>query len=66
MRRTFNQKTLNFKNHKKVPKAQEKLNILYLIDSIIKNVGGDYVKIFKKNIVKMFEDTFDVAVSIFI
>lgn len=47
--------------HNEVPKAQEKLNILYLIDSIIKNVGGDYVKLFKKNIVKMFEDSFDVA-----
>ena len=51
------------KSQTKVEKAQQKINFLYLVDSIVKNVGGSYVKLFQKNIVKMFEDTFEVAVS---
>ena len=36
----------------------EKLNLLYLVDSIVKNVGGSYINLFERKIVKMFEETF--------
>ena len=31
---------------------------LYLMDSIIKNVGRDYITLFGRNIIKIFSDTF--------
>uniref|UniRef100_A0A8C9R3S9 Pre-mRNA cleavage complex 2 protein Pcf11 n=1 Tax=Scleropages formosus TaxID=113540 RepID=A0A8C9R3S9_SCLFO len=37
----------------KVPPA-EKLPVLYLVDSIVKNVGGEYLTVFAKNLVTTF------------
>uniref|UniRef100_UPI00358F5D9B pre-mRNA cleavage complex 2 protein Pcf11-like n=1 Tax=Myxine glutinosa TaxID=7769 RepID=UPI00358F5D9B len=37
----------------------EKLPILYLMDSIIKNVGKDYLSLFTQNIVSTFVVTFE-------
>ncbi|GAB0098150.1 hypothetical protein DMENIID0001_138570 [Sergentomyia squamirostris] len=36
-----------------------KLPVLYLIDSIVKNVGGNYVDLFENHIVKMFCGVFE-------
>eukprot|EP00761_Pharyngomonas_kirbyi_P009324 gb/GECH01009340.1/.p1 GENE.gb/GECH01009340.1/~~gb/GECH01009340.1/.p1 ORF type:complete len:379 (+),score=61.93 gb/GECH01009340.1/:1-1137(+) len=37
----------------------EKLPILYLIDSIVKNVGGEYVELFTHNLENVFCDAFE-------
>nr|XP_018670290.1 pre-mRNA cleavage complex 2 protein Pcf11 isoform X3 [Ciona intestinalis] len=39
-------------------KASEKLPILYLLDSIVKNVGENYTPLFAKNIVNTFRQAF--------
>ena len=53
------------KNEYRRKKVQnnEKLNLLYLVDSIVKNVGGNYIMLFERKIVKMFENTFLTTVS---
>ncbi|XP_066502803.1 pre-mRNA cleavage complex 2 protein Pcf11 [Hoplias malabaricus] len=42
----------------KAPPA-EKLPVLYLVDSIVKNVGGEYLEVFAKNIVTSFICVFE-------
>ncbi|XP_067280582.1 pre-mRNA cleavage complex 2 protein Pcf11 [Pseudorasbora parva] len=39
--------------------AGEKLPVLYLVDSIVKNVGGDYLEVFAKNLVNSFICVFE-------
>lgn len=39
-------------------KPDSKLPILYLIDSILKNLGGKYIEYFEKSIVSVFVETF--------
>lgn len=36
-----------------------KLPILYLIDSIVKNVGGVYIKYFSQSLVQIFTGAFE-------
>jgi pre-mRNA cleavage complex 2 protein Pcf11 len=36
-----------------------KLPVLYLIDSIVKNVGKAYINLFTQNIVQCFTNTFE-------
>ncbi|KAF8980260.1 hypothetical protein BGZ46_004444 [Entomortierella lignicola] len=43
--------------------ANQKLPILYLIDSIIKNVGGPYVNLFGRSIVNLFLEAYTVVDS---
>ncbi|KAF9391860.1 hypothetical protein BGX21_011173 [Mortierella sp. AD011] len=43
--------------------ANQKLPTLYLIDSIIKNVGGPYVNLFGRSIVSLFLDAYAVVDS---
>lgn len=43
-----------------------KLPILYLVDSIIKNVGGAYTQKFAQSIVNMFTKTFKLVIIIII
>lgn len=38
--------------------ADSKLPVLYLIDSVIKNIGQPYIPLFVKNIEKIFASTF--------
>lgn len=40
-----------------------KLPILYLIDSIVKNVGGVYIKYFSQTIVKIFIGAFEKVID---
>lgn len=44
-------------------KTDQKLFLLYLTDSIVKNVKGNYIPIFEKSIVANFEDAFKSNVS---
>ncbi|TRZ03289.1 hypothetical protein DNTS_006717 [Danionella cerebrum] len=39
--------------------AVEKLPVLYLVDSIVKNVGGEYLEVFAKNLVNSFICVFE-------
>lgn len=39
--------------------VRQKLPLLYLIDSIVKNVGEEYKQLFQQEIVAMFVDVFD-------
>lgn len=39
-----------------------KLPVLYLIDSIVKNVGGVYIKYFSQSIVKIFIGVFEKVI----
>lgn len=41
-----------------------KLPILYLIDSIVKNVGGVYIKYFSQSIVKIFIGAFEKVIIV--
>ena len=45
----------------KVTHANHKLYLLYLTDSIVKNVGGNYNKLFQDKLVANFEEAFRVA-----
>lgn len=46
--------------------ADSKLPVLYLIDSIIKNIGQPYIPLFVKNIENIFASTFiQVIITIF-
>lgn len=38
--------------------ADAKLPTMYLIDSIVKNIGQSYISLFAENIDKIFEHTF--------
>lgn len=42
----------------------QKLPVMYLIDSIMKNVGREYIKLFGHNIINIFCNVFE-KVSIF-
>ena len=42
--------------------SEQKLPILYLLDSIMKNLGGEYLELFSKNIVATFCHTFEKVV----
>ena len=44
--------------------AQHKLPCLYLIDSIVKNVKGDYVKLFQQKIPHLFSHIFEKVYGI--
>uniref|UniRef100_A0A7N8YLW1 Pre-mRNA cleavage complex 2 protein Pcf11 n=1 Tax=Mastacembelus armatus TaxID=205130 RepID=A0A7N8YLW1_9TELE len=39
--------------------ATEKLPVLYLVDSIVKNVGGEYLEVFAKNLISSFICVFE-------
>ncbi len=39
----------------------KKLYVIYLLDSIIKNVGGVYLELFSKSIVNTFCNTFEIV-----
>ncbi|XP_056140706.1 pre-mRNA cleavage complex 2 protein Pcf11 [Lampris incognitus] len=39
--------------------SSEKLPVLYLVDSIVKNVGGEYLEVFAKNLVASFICVFE-------
>lgn len=39
--------------------VRQKLPLLYLIDSIVKNVGEEYKQLFQQEIVGIFVDVFD-------
>lgn len=41
--------------------SEKKLASLYLIDSIIKNVGGVYIELFESNIANLFCDAFNLC-----
>ena len=41
---------------------EHKLPVLYLLDSIMKNLGGEYLQLFSKNIVATFCHTFERVV----
>jgi hypothetical protein len=45
--------------------ADSKLPVLYLIDSIIKNIGQPYIPLFVKNIEKIFASTFIQVIIVF-
>ena len=47
-------------------KPDQKLYLLYLTDSISKNVRGNYIQIFEKAIVANFEDAFKANVRVFL
>lgn len=42
--------------------SELKLPILYLIDSIVKNVGGVYIKYFSQSIVQIFVGAFEKVI----
>ena len=42
---------------------EQKLPALYLMDSIMKNLGGEYLQLFSKNIVATFCLTFEKVVQ---
>ena len=48
-------------------KPDQMLPIMYLIDSIIKNIGGPYIELFQQNLVSTFTNIFrsDVQVKSF-
>lgn len=39
--------------------VDKKLPLLYLVDSIVKNVGGEYIQAFRLNIFKIFTSVYD-------
>ena len=41
---------------------EQKLPVLYLLDSIMKNLGGEYLQLFSKNLVATFCHTFEKVV----
>jgi len=45
-------------NHFEKVNGPQKLYLLYLIDSIVKNVGGNFVKLFQDKLVGAFENAF--------
>lgn len=55
----INQKYLSFQ-----VEPGSKLPILYLIDSILKNVGGKYIEHFQRSIVSVFVETFKKVKSL--
>jgi len=44
---------------------EQKLPVLYLLDSIMKNLGGEYLQLFSRNIVATFCHTFEKLVGSF-
>lgn len=44
--------------------ADSKLPVLYLIDSVIKNIGQPYIPLFVQNIEKLFANTFNKVIII--
>lgn len=43
-------------------RAEIKLPLLYLVDSIMKNLGGEFLQLFSKNIVRVFCHAFESLV----
>ncbi|CAJ0956100.1 unnamed protein product [Ranitomeya imitator] len=43
--------------------STEKLPVMYLMDSIVKNVGGNYQTAFAKNIVSTFVNVFEKSIN---
>ncbi|CAG7819771.1 unnamed protein product [Allacma fusca] len=46
-------------NHLKEVPVELKIAVVYLIDSILKNIGKDYINLFSSNIVSSFTKTFE-------
>lgn len=67
----INQRTLNWRTGVKTIRVsqlqvKQKLPILYLIDSIVKNVGEEYKQLFQQEIVGIFVDVFDKVMTVII
>jgi len=50
-------------NQLKNVQSHQKLPIMYLMDSILKNIGGSYVTLFSNNLIKLFGQTFNLVDS---
>ncbi|KAJ3078876.1 hypothetical protein HK102_004180, partial [Quaeritorhiza haematococci] len=48
-------------DHIRIAHPKQKLFVMYLLDSICKNVGGRYIELFARNLVRTFSNTFEAV-----